>query len=69
MDEPLFPKAIVHMSEFMRVDAIFHMMLETVAQLEKAGATPEQIRQYRVEAINGNPWAVTPRWVRTASDR
>jgi len=63
MNEPLFPKAKVHMSEFMRVDAIFHMMLETAAQLRKAGATPEQIRQYRVEAINGNPWIETVRWV------
>lgn len=65
MMDPLFPRAHVDMAYFMRTDAMFQMMLETVAQLRKAKATDEQIIQYRVEAINGSPWAVTPRWVST----
>lgn len=62
---PLFPKAKVNMGYFMATDAMFHMMLEVVAQLEMAGATPEQVKQYREEAINGSPYAVTPKWVST----
>jgi hypothetical protein len=63
--EPRYPKARVDMAEFMEVDAIFHMMLETVAKLRRAGASAYEVATYREEAINGNPWIETARWVTT----
>lgn len=61
--EPKFPDAEICMDEFVAKGAVYHMMMQACGELRRAGATEEQIEEYRVEAINDGPWTVTPRWV------
>ena len=63
MDEVRYPKARVDTAEFMVVDGIYHMMMQTCGELRRAGASEQEVNDYRERAINGNPGIETARWV------
>jgi len=67
--EPRYPKARVDIGEFMEVDGMFHMMMQTCGELRRAGASEQEVTSYRERAINGNPWIETARWVTVGPSR
>lgn len=62
--QPRFPKAIVDMRQFARVDAYFHSILEGCAALRRAGATEAEVSEYRAAATS-DPWTTTAAWCET----
>lgn len=63
---PYFPDAEVRMSYYMATDAVYHMMLTVCGELRRVGASEDEIKRYRYEAVHlDNPWSATARWVTT----